>query len=142
MAKDDNLISGLLRKRHELATEAIALRDKLAQVGTAIDSIDHLLSTWGQKPDTGLNPRSGLVIAFRRHELRRMVLDCLREAKGEPITSTEIAAKIIAATGRHPTDRPMRYELTKKVSKTLKALGTQGIAISETKGDRLEWCLA
>ncbi len=37
MAKDtdDTLINGLLRKRYELATEAVAVRDRLGQLYTA-----------------------------------------------------------------------------------------------------------
>jgi hypothetical protein len=49
---DDHLISGLLRKRHQLAAEAVAVRDRLAQVSSAIDSIDHVLSTMGEPPVT------------------------------------------------------------------------------------------
>ena len=32
------------------------------------------------------------MIAFKRHELRRFVLDCFKETNGKPITSPEIAA--------------------------------------------------
>jgi hypothetical protein len=144
MAKDtdDTLINGLLRKRHEMATEAVAVRDRLGQLCSAIDSIDHVLSTWGEKPEKGFNPRSGLVIVFKRHELRRFVLDCLKEANGKPITSSEIAAKLMNVKGQDYEDRRLRYEITKKVGKTLKALGEQRIAVSRSCGINLEWRLA
>ena len=51
------------------------------------------------------------------------MLDCLRDANGQPVTSSEIAAKLMLMNGLDLNDRRLRYDITKKVGKTLKALG-------------------
>ncbi|MGE5513809.1 MAG: hypothetical protein ACM31O_21485 [Bacteroidota bacterium] len=137
-----NTISGLLRKRSELMGEAQRLREVLAVVGNDIEALDRVLETLGYKGDLkNVTPRGNRVVFFARHELRRFCLDELRKADG-PITSRDLAEKIIALAGKDVRDRRLRNEMVKRVAKSLKLLRGQGIAISERNTRRIVWRLA
>jgi hypothetical protein len=100
-----NTISGLVKKRAELCGESQILRGKLAAAQNAIESIDRVLETLGyDAPSDGRPPRGTRIIFFDRNELRRFLMDELREAKA-PLSSREIAGKIIVFDGKDPSTR-------------------------------------
>ncbi len=137
-----NTISGLLKKRSEPMAEANRLRAEMATSANAIDSIDHALRSLGFSGDLdGMKPRSNRVVFFARHELRRFCLDELRKAES-PITTRDLAEKIIGQEGKDSRDRTLRNDMVKRVGKSLKLLRQQGIAVSEGRYSELAWSLA
>jgi hypothetical protein len=123
-----NTISGLVKKRAELCGESQILRGKLAAAQNAIESIDRVLETLGyDAPSDGRPPRGTRIIFFDRNELRRFLMDELREAKA-PLSSREIAGKIIVFDGKDPLDKKLLGDMVDRVGKGLRLLRRQGIA--------------
>lgn len=138
-----NTISGLLRKRSELMGEAQALREKQAEVGNAIESIDTVLRSLGYDGDlSGVSPRSNRVVFFHRNELRRFLIDELRKANGTPISARDMAEKIITLEGKDVKDRRLRNDMVKRVGKAFKLLRQQGVAASKGRNGQLVWRLS
>jgi hypothetical protein len=131
-----NTISGLLRKRSELVGDAQRLREQLAHVGNDIEALDRTLISLGYEGDLkGVQPRGNRVVFFARDELRRFLLDELRKAEG-PISSRDLAEKIIGLAGKDCRDRRLRNDMVKRVGKSLKLLRKQRLAISDRGGSR------
>lgn len=139
----DNTISGLLRRREELFKELVRLREDTAAVGNTIASVDHVLRSMGFE---GLldeeAPRTSRIVYFARNELRRFLIEELRKANGEPITSRDAAEKIMQLEGKNPRDRRMRNDMVKRVGKSFKLLRAQGMAESRGKAGSMVWVLA
>lgn len=138
-----NTISGLLRKRSELMGESQALREKMAEVGNAIESVDTVLRSLGYDGDlAGVSPRSNRVVFFHRNELRRFLIDELRKANGVPVSARDMAEKIITLEGKDVKDRRLRNDMVKRVGKAFKLLRQQGVAKSSGKDGQLAWRLS
>ena len=136
-----NTISGLLRKRAALMGDSQALREKLAEVGNAIESLDHVLRALGfDEPLDGMRPRSNRVVFFARNELRRFLINELREATG-PVSARDMAEKIIGLEGKDVRDRRLRNDMVKRVGKSFKLLRQQGVAVSAGREGELVWRL-
>lgn len=139
-----NTISGLLKRRAELMADARELRERMAVVGNDIAALDRTLETLGYQGDLkapmGTQP-STRVVYFHRNELRRFCLDELRKACG-PVSSRELAEKVIAFEGRDPRDRRLRVDMGRRIGKSLKLLRQQGIASSKRNdAGQLVWRL-
>jgi hypothetical protein len=123
-----NTISGLLRKRSELMGSALRLREDLAHVGNDIEALDRILISLGFEGDLkAVQPRGNRVVFFARDELRRFLLDELRKADG-PISSRDLAEKIIRLEGKDARDRRLSNDMVKRVGKSLKLLRRQRMA--------------
>jgi hypothetical protein len=117
-----------VKKRAELCGESQILRGKLAAAQNAIESIDRVLETLGyDAPSDGRPPRGTRIIFFDRNELRRFLMDELREAKA-PLSSREIAGKIVVLDGKDPLDKRLLNDMVDRVGKGLRLLRRQGIA--------------
>lgn len=137
----DNTISGLLRKRSELMGEAQQLREQLAVVGNDVEALDRVLIALGYDGDLAcITPRMNRVVFFARNELRCWLIDELRKATG-PVTSREMAVKLIGLEGKDARDRRLRNDIVKRVGKSLKLLRQQGAAESAGRGSNLTWRL-
>jgi hypothetical protein len=122
----EHTISGLLTKRADLLGEAVSLRDRIAAIRNDVDAIDRVLGTLDYKGDLDAQmPRQKREVLFGRGELTRSILDELRTATG-PMGSREIAQGIVALSGQDARDRKMISDLTKRVSKALRALRLEG----------------
>ena len=66
-------------------------------------------------------PRQKREVLFGRGELTRAIVGCLRDIDG-PMTSREIAQSIVVLRGDDARDRRYVSDLTKRVSKALRAL--------------------
>ena len=132
----EHTISGLLSKRADLFNEAIRLRDRLVEIRNDLGAIDRVLGTLGYKGDLdAAMPRQKREVIFGRGELTEAILDELRDAPS-PMPSREIAKSIIALKADDARDRRYLSDLTKRVSKALRALRVEGIArsIIDAKG--------
>ncbi len=125
-----NTISGLLQKRSELMREAGAIKERLSVIGNDVQAIDRTLETLGfkGKHETTVT-RGNRVVLFQQGELRRACLDVLRKAD-KPLTSRQIAERIIQLEGNDPQDRRLSIDMIKRVGKSLKLLGGLGLASS------------
>ena len=72
------------------------------------------------------------LVLFQQGELRRACLDVLRKAD-KPLTSRQIAERIIQLEGNDPQDRRLSIDMIKRVGKSLKLLRQQGLASSARK---------
>ena len=138
-----NTISGLLRKRSELMGDAQSLREQLAHVGNDIEALDRTLISLGYEGDLkAVQPRGNRIVFFARDELRRFLLDELRKADG-PVSSRDLAEKIITLEGKDARDRRLRNDMVKRVGKSLKLLRLQSSATSaRNKHGHMVWRLA
>ena len=138
----EHKLSRLLKKRSELQGEAEKLRAQQAVVCNAIDSIDHVLASLGFEGNLdGMRPRSNRVVYFHRNELRRFLIDELRNTSS-PVSAGDLAEKIIGLEGKDARDRKLRNDMVKRVGKSLKLLRQQGVAVSEGRNGELSWSLA
>lgn len=122
----EHTIAGLLTKRADLFNEAERLRDRLAEIKNDVGAIDRTLGVLGYKGDLdAAMPRQKREVIFGRGELSRAIFDELRNADG-PLSSRDIAREIVALRGEDARDRKYLSELTKRVSKALRAMKAEG----------------
>lgn len=130
-------VNGLLQKRADLFNEAERLRDRLAEIKNDISAIDRTLSVLGYKGDLdAAMPRQKRQVIFGRGELSKAIYRDLREADG-PLSSRDIAREIVALRGEDARDRKYLSELTKRVSKALRAMREEGNvrSVTDAKGN-------
>ena len=133
-------VNGLLQKRADLFNEAERIRDRLAEIKNDIGAIDRTLSVLGYKGDLdAAMPRQKREVIFGRGELSKAIYRELREAEG-PLSSRDIAREIVAMRGEDARDRKYLSELTKRVSKALRAMREEGNvrSVTDAKGN-LMW---
>lgn len=122
----EHTISGLLTKRADLKGEAQSIRDRLAEIRHDIEAVDRVLGTLGYDGDLdAVATRAKREVMFGRGELTRAIMDHLRTTT-EPVASRDIAREIVALRGDDARDRKYLSDLTKRVSKALRALKADG----------------
>jgi hypothetical protein len=122
----EHTISGLLTKRADLFNEAATLRDRIAEIRNDIDSLDRVLGTLGYKGDLDASmPRQKREVIFGRGELSRGIMEELRITDGQ-LTSREVAQSLITTNGHDKRDRKYVADLTRRVSKALRLLASEG----------------
>ena len=118
--ENEHVLSGLVRKRAELAGKADALRARLTAIAADMDHLDATIRLFD--PDNNLatirpkRPRSSE--AARPGEMSRFVLGVLREAT-EPMPTPVIAARMMAERGMDGQDRKLVRNVTKRVCMAL-----------------------
>lgn len=123
----EHTINGLLTKRADLYNEAIRIRDRLAEIKNDVGALDRVLGALGYTGDLDAEmPRQKREVLFGRGELTRAILDELRDAP-RPLGSREIAQGIVALSGQDARDRRLTTDLTKRVSKALRGLKSEGV---------------
>ena len=124
----DYVLSGLTKRRSELAGEAETLRARLAQIATDLDHLDAVIRQFDPNYDLGaIRPKRprGPDVA-RRGERSRFILKVLREAP-EPVTTQEVARRLMAEHGQDGEDRRLVAQAMKRAGMALnrqKAAGT------------------
>ena len=128
----EHTITGLLAKRAELFNEAERIRDRLAEVKNDIGAIDRVLGTLGYTGDLdAAMPRQRREVLFGKGELSRAIYGELRNAEG-PLSSRDIAREIVVMRGEDARDRKYLSELTKRVSKALRVMKSEGTVRAAT----------
>ena len=123
-------ISGLLKKRREMMAEMQSLRERQAELGNDVEALDRVLGALGHKPELEpAKPRSSRTMLFHRNELKRFLLDQMRQETA-PISSRVLAERIATAEGKDSRDRKLVNDLVKRVGKSLKLLRQQGLTTS------------
>lgn len=135
----EHTISGLLTKRADLFNEAERLRDRLAEIRNDLSAIDRTLNVLGYTGDLdAAMPRQKRNVVFGKGELSKAIYGELRTAAG-PLSSRDIAREIVAMQGNDARDRKYLSDLTKRVSKALRAMREAGEirSVNDTKGNLL-----
>lgn len=136
----DHTITGLLKKRADLWNEAERIRDRLAEIRNDIGALDRTLNVLGYTGDLdAAMPRQKREVIFGKGELSKAIYGELRTATG-PLTSRDIAREIVALRGEDARDRKYLSDLTKRVSKALRAMREAGEVrtVADAKGN-LMW---
>lgn len=102
------LLSGLVRKRAELAGEAEALDARLAQLRADLLHLDAAIRIVCPDAEPELirpkKPSRKGCDWFGRQELPRLVLGCMRDAE-QPLSCEDIARAVMACKGMDASDR-------------------------------------
>ena len=116
----DYVLSGLTKRRAELAGEAESLRARLAQIGTDLSHLDAVIRQFDPDYDPGAirakRPRGPDVA--RRGERSRALLAVLREA-GEPLDTAEVVRRVMRRDRQDAGDQRIVARLTKRVGTAL-----------------------
>jgi len=137
------VLSGLIRKRQEIAAELDGVQAKLRQLILDIDAVDATIRLF--QPDIDLS-----VVKVRptprRHEAHRgdtsrLILSLLREA-GEALSHREITQRVMQARGLNLADRALCQTMRDRVGASLRGMRQRGrVAGGEGKGLGVQWRL-
>ncbi len=138
------VLSGLIRKRQEIAADLDAAQSRVRQLILDIDAVDATIRLF--QPDIDLD-----VVKVRptprRHEAHRgdtsrLILSLLREV-GEPLSHREITQRVMTARGLNLADRALCQTMRDRVGASLRGMRERGaLASNEGNGSGMRWHLA
>ena len=137
------VLSGLIRKRQEIAAELDAAQAQLRQLILDIDAVDATIRLF--QPDIDLEVVKVRPVP-RRHEASRgdtsrLILSLMREA-GEPLSHREITQRVMEARGLNLADRALCQTMRDRVGASLRGMRKRGrVAGGEGKGPGVRWGL-
>ena len=114
----DYVLSGLAKRRADLAGEAETLCARLAQISTDTGHLDAVIRQFDPDYDLGsIRPkRPRTQDAAGRGDMSRFIMKVLREAP-EPVATHEVVRRLMAERGQEAEDRRL-------VKLTMKRVGT------------------
>lgn len=140
---NENVLSGLIRKRAEITAQVEALQMQLRQLIMDADNLDGSIRLFDPGMDlTEIRPRA----VPRQHvafmgEVKRTTLNALRET-GLALTIKDIALRAMAERKLNVSDARLVRVVKKKVGSCLRNLRGRGIVRSEKeRGSYLRWKL-
>jgi hypothetical protein len=141
----DLTLSGLLRKRAEMAGQAEATRAQLGEQLSALDHLDAVIRIF--KPDIDLEdlPERPVppALSGTRGDLQRFLIDQMRRAN-QPLNTFELAEAVMRERGLDPADLAVRKLLRHRTGYALAKLRRKG-KVTSSRAHRsapLEWELA
>jgi hypothetical protein len=144
-APANNVVSGLIAKRRELAGIIDKLQRQLDQHRADLTHIDGALRVLA----TDLNPEKIRPKRayrrnryFARNELSRLCLGVLRTAGDELLNTDDIAGRVIAVKGFDQADAILRAAIREQVGSTVKRLHRSGATENIGAGRASKWKLA
>src|SRR6266478_4878404 len=124
-AEKNPVVSGLIAKRRELSGIIDQLQRQLDQYRADLTHIDGVLRVLATDldPET-IRPKRGYRRNryFARNELSRLCLGVLRTAAGEPLSTNDIAGRVIAAKGFDAGDAILRAAIRDQIGSIVKRL--------------------
>lgn len=134
-------LAALKDKRASLAGEIAEMETKLRYWRDQLTHLDATIAVF--EPDYQPSKRikrPRRVKLFRQGELNRLILDALRNAKGKPLSTKEVASAVMAAQGHDESARPA---LAPRVRTNLQYMARQNGSVAKL-GDRrsAKWKLA
>ncbi len=138
------VLSGLIRKRQEIAAELDLAQSRVRQLILDIDAVDSTIRLF--QPDIDLSVVKVRPVP-RRHEAHRgdtsrLILSLLREAS-EPLSHREITQRVMAARGLNLADRPLCQTMRDRVGASLRGMRQRGrVTGGEGKEPGVRWGLA
>ncbi len=140
---NENVLSGLIRKRAEITAQVEGLQMQLRQLIMDADNLDGAIRLFDPTLDlTDIRPRSvpRQHVAFQG-EVKRTTLNALRET-GLALTIKDIALRLMAEREMNVSDARIVRVVEKKVGSCLRNLRGRGIVQSEKeRGSYLRWKL-
>lgn len=141
MMDNDHVLSGLLRKRAEMAGEIDGLAAVLQEKMVALDHLDATIRVF--KPDIDLETVKPKTVPPRHQalpgEMIRGVLTVLRESK-KPLTSMEITLRLMQRRVMNANDKGLVRTVSKRVIACVRNGRTKGLLKSiKTPGQQLLW---
>jgi hypothetical protein len=141
--EDTQVIAGLLAKRAELEHDIAELDRQIRVRRGEIGQLDATIrmfapSVIDAKRQATRWKRSA---HFLTGELTRQCQDSLREAKGRPVTATEIAVTALHAKGLDAGDAELRTDFTKRIHWTLTRMLRRGVVMKHGYGMSARWGL-
>lgn len=138
----ENVVSGLVRRRRELALEADTVRARHDGLLADVAALDRAILIF--RPEADLADIPPLKFTRKAHwanrgEVTRAIIDTMRTA-GEPLSTAELVTRVQEARSL-PTDKLSLRAATTRARKALARLRDQGVISSrETRGEQyLEW---
>ena len=128
-ASRDHIVAGLIEKRRELAGIIDELQRQLDQHRADLTHIDGVLRVLAADLDPEKIRPKRLYRRnryFARNELSRLCLSVLRTAAGEPLSTNDIAGRVIAAKGFNVGDGVLRRAISDQVGDIMKRLHRRG----------------
>ena len=142
--ENEHVISGLMRKRADIAGDIERTQHALRKLVIELDAIDQAIRIFDPEADIGsIKPHHypHKHAAFRG-EMMRFVMDSLRTANGKPITTREIALGVAKGRGLREDDAELLLLLRKRVGACITHLRKQGVVREvEGTGDLKQWAL-
>ncbi len=138
------VLSGLIRKRQEIAAALDAAQSHLRSLIQDIDALDATIRLF--QPDIDLEAVK-VRPTPRRHEAHRgdtsrLILSLLREA-GEGLSHREITQRVMQARGLNLADRALAQTMRDRVGASLRGMRGRGRIVSgEGSGVGVRWGLA
>ncbi len=143
--ENQHVLSGLIRKRAEVAGELEAAQNRVRQLIIDIDNVDATIRLF--QPDIDLaeirpKPLPPRHAAFKG-EISRLIMNVLRET-GLALTTKDITLRVMADRGLNVSDPRLARTVQKRVGAALRHLRTRGTVRSEArKGSNLgKLCIA
>ena len=143
-ASKDHVVSGLIEKRRELAGIIDELQRQLDQHRADLTHIDGVLRVLASDldPET-IRPKRFYRRNryFARNELSRLCLDALRTSSGEPLSTDDIAGRVIAAKNFDAGDAILRAAIKEQIGDVVKRLHLRGEIEKIGRGRSIGWRL-
>lgn len=143
METNDPVLTGLLRKRQEIADELERVQDQVRELILRLDALDVTIRLFNPTVDIGAVrvkpvPRRHAAV---RNESSRLIFAALREA-GEPLNTRGLARSIMEARGMNLADQAMVATMCNRLASTLRKLKSRGKVTAEKEGERnMRWGL-
>lgn len=138
-------VSGLLRKRGELAGRVETARREWETAGVALNAIDAAIRVFSPEiaPEDLPERKPAPPFTGGASEVQRFLLDLMRRS-GEPIRTLQAAAAVMAERGIDPRDRVAATLIRKRCADALGRLRAAGHVTGRKygSGSELEWRLA
>ncbi|OYY71202.1 hypothetical protein [Sphingomonas sp. 28-63-12] len=141
----DQTLSGLLRKRAELAAEATALRTAFDTKLAELDTIDAAIRVFNPSiaPSDIPERRAPVPHSEATSEIRRFLIDQMRKAEPRPLRTMEATAALFEARGIDVRDRVVTTLLRKRVTDAFGRMRKAGMVEGRKfgSGSEQEWRL-
>ena len=141
----DQTLSGLLRKRAELAAEAGAIRQAMDSKLAALDAIDAAIRVFNPTISPADIPERRAPVAHSdaTSEIRRFLIDQMREAAPRAVKTMEATSALLEARGIDRRDRVVVTLLRKRVTDAFSRMRKLGLVEARKfgSGSEMEWRL-
>jgi hypothetical protein len=141
----DYMVTGLVKRRAELAGEMKATQEALSQMARDLETLDAAIKLVA--PELDIPAIAPKMVRppddwSRRGEMSRVVFGIMRAAN-KPLTSREIAAQMIVQRGLASTPKLLNL-MSRRIAGCLRDRREQGLVANvETRGGQyLEWEIA
>lgn len=129
----DYVLTGLVKRRAELAGEIEATHEHLRSMVLALENLDATITQFDPTYQVeAIRPK-----AFRppkdwanRGEMTRLILSVLRQA-AEPLTTRDIAFELLASRALDKSDQRLLRLMTKRVGVALRGQQEKGVVRSD-----------